>query len=77
MLADVTVSADVTTDPKTSASYYVARIALNADAIKTLKDLRLVPGMPVEAFIEAGERTALSYLIKPFADQFARALKER
>jgi hypothetical protein len=28
--------------------------------------------MPVEAFIETGERTALSYLVKPFTDQFVR-----
>ena len=38
---------------------------------------RLVPGMPVEAFIQTGERTALSYLTKPLADQFAKAWRER
>jgi HlyD family secretion protein len=32
--------------------------------------------MPVEAFISTADRTALSYLLKPFADQMARAFRE-
>jgi hypothetical protein len=28
-----------------------------------------MPNIPVEALIETGRRTAMSYLIKPFADQ--------
>ena len=39
--------------------------------------LKLIPGMPVEAFIATGERTAISYLVKPITDQFARAFRER
>jgi HlyD family secretion protein len=71
------IAADLTRDTQTGQGYYVVRIKAEEDALATLGELKLVPGMPVEAFIEAGERTALSYLIKPFADQFARALKER
>jgi HlyD family secretion protein len=37
----------------------------------------LVPGMPVEAFIQTGERTAISYLVKPFSDQLMRTWRER
>jgi HlyD family secretion protein len=33
--------------------------------------------MPVDAFIETSPRTALSYLVKPFSDQLARAFRER
>ena len=33
--------------------------------------------MPVEAFIQTGDRTVLSYLTKPLTDQVARAWKER
>lgn len=36
-----------------------------------------IHGMPVEAYVETGHRTALSYLLKPLTDQFARAFKER
>jgi HlyD family secretion protein len=39
--------------------------------------LKLVPGMPVEAFIRTGERTMLSYLIKPLSDQARRAFREK
>ena len=38
---------------------------------------KLVPGMPAEAFIATGERTALSYLVRPLADQFTKAFRER
>ena len=53
------------------------RIALPADEIARLGDVKLVPGMPVEAFIQTGERKVLSYLVKPLQDQFARAFRER
>jgi HlyD family secretion protein len=33
--------------------------------------------MPVEAFIETGKRTALSYFLKPVSDQLARTFRER
>jgi HlyD family secretion protein len=36
----------------------------------------LGPGMPVEAFIKTDERTVLSYLIKPFADELQLAFRE-
>jgi len=35
-----------------------------------------VPGMPVEAFIETGSRTAMSYLTKPLRDSLARSFRE-
>ena len=31
-------------------------------------NLKLVPGMPVDAFLQTGERTALSYFLKPLRD---------
>ena len=36
----------------------------------------LVPGMPVEAFIQTGQRTPLSYLVKPLTDHLARTFRE-
>ena len=38
---------------------------------------RLVPCMPVDAFIATGDRTALDYLVKPLSDYFNRAFRER
>lgn len=37
----------------------------------------LVPGMPADVHIRTGERTALSYFLKPLRDQFERAFSER
>jgi HlyD family secretion protein len=70
------ISADLTREAQTGQSFYVARVQADEAALATL-GRKLVPGMPVEAFIETGQRTALSYLVKPFTDQLARAFKER
>ncbi len=71
------VSADVSQDPKSGLSFYTVRIALPEPELGKLAGQRLVPGMPVEAFIQTGDRTVLSYLTKPLTDQVARAWKER
>jgi HlyD family secretion protein len=71
------ISADVTQDAKTGQSYYTARIGLTADELERLGGVKLVPGMPVEAFLQIGERTVLSYLVKPLSDQIAKAWRER
>ncbi len=70
------VSADVTIDPKTGQSHYLARVHLDDAKDVKLGDAKLVPGMPVEVFIATGERTALSYLVKPLSDQMERAFRE-
>lgn len=69
------VSADASTDQQTGASYYTVRATLGLSEIKRLAGKALVPGMPVEAFIKTGERTALAYLIKPIEDQLARSFR--
>jgi HlyD family secretion protein len=73
----VRVGADTSTDQRTGQSYYVVRIAMPVDEIKRLGDVKLTPGMPVEAFIQTGERTMLSYLVKPLRDQLMRAFREK
>ena len=70
------ISADITQDQKTGTSYYVAHITPSPSEIAQLGDVKLVPGMPVEAFIKTSGRTMLSYLIKPLRDQASRAFKE-
>jgi HlyD family secretion protein len=71
------VSADTSTDQRTGQSYYTIRIALPPETVTQLGDVRLLPGMPVEAFVQTGERTVISYLMKPLNDQFMRAFRER
>jgi HlyD family secretion protein len=71
------ISADITTDQRTGVGYYTVRIALAAEEVARLGDVRLVPGMPVEGFIQTGDRTVMSYLMKPMSDHFNRAFREK
>ena len=64
-------------DPSTGQEYYVANVQLAEDALAQLNGMRLVPGMPAEVFVSTDERTAASYLVKPFTDQMNRAFRER
>jgi len=72
----VRIAADTTTDQRTGQSYYLVRISMTASEIGRLGKVKLTPGMPVEAFIQTGERTLLSYLVKPLHDQLMRAFRE-
>jgi HlyD family secretion protein len=71
------ISADTSTDQRTGQSYYTVRIGMAADQVERLGDVKLLPGMPVEAFVQTGDRTMLSYLMKPLHDQFVRAFREK
>ncbi|MDQ0133791.1 HlyD family secretion protein [Neorhizobium galegae] len=70
------IAADLTTDEKNGFSFYLVRLSVSHAELAKLKDLTLVPGMPAEAMIQTGERTALSYLVKPLSDQINRAFRE-
>ncbi len=73
----VRVAPDLTRDERMGTSWFTVRIALDANAMAVLPDLRLMPGMPAEAFIRTGDRTPLDYLAKPLREQIARAFRER
>jgi HlyD family type I secretion membrane fusion protein len=64
-------------DPSNGQEHYIAYVQLVEDALPHLKGVRLVPGMPAEVYISTQERTAASYLTKPFIDQMNRAFRER
>lgn len=71
------VSADLSRDPQLNLIYYTARISFSVDELKRMDKLKLVPGMPAEVYIKTTDRTALSYLMKPLQDQFAKAFREQ
>lgn len=71
-----TVAADLVSNPQTGEAWYTARVHIPKDEMQRLGKVTLVAGMPVEAFIQTGNRSALSYLVKPLADQIARAMRE-
>ena len=71
-----TISADAMTDQASHQSFYRAEITLDAGEMAKLKDNKLVPGMPVQAYIGTGDRTPMAYLLKPFTDYFHMAMRE-
>jgi HlyD family secretion protein len=75
------VSADLaheqTNDGQPPQAYYMVRVSLPANEVARLRDLRLVPGMPVEVFIQTSPRSPLEYLLKPLHEQMARTFRER
>ncbi|MGE4219833.1 MAG: HlyD family type I secretion periplasmic adaptor subunit, partial [Alphaproteobacteria bacterium] len=71
--AVVDVSADALVDEKTGDEFYLARIEVAPEALKTVPDVELYPGMPAEAMIVTGEGTVIDYLMSPVNDLFARA----
>jgi len=71
------VSPDVTTDQRTGQSYYTIRVSMPPEEVARLGDVKMIPGMPVEAFVQTGDRTLMSYLIKPLSDQLMRAFREK
>jgi HlyD family secretion protein len=73
----VRVGADTSTDQRTGQSYYLVRIAMTPEEVARLGEVKLTPGMPVEAFIETGNRTVIFYLVKPLQDQLKRTFREK
>lgn len=71
------VSPATTTDAATGQVYYVAQVSIGKDEMTKLAGKKLLPGMPVEAFIQTESRTVLSYLAKPMTDQFSKAFREQ
>lgn len=72
------VSADVFMDEASKMPYYEAKIEVTKDGMQLLKeyDFVLVSGMPADVMIKIGDRTALSYLVKPFTDMLDRSFNE-
>lgn len=70
------ISPTSVTDPATGQSFYRLKLQIAPDELAKLGSLELVPGMPMEAFLQTSERSALSYLLKPLTDQLNRAFRD-
>lgn len=68
------IAADTTSDAR-MMPYYTVQIALPEAA--SVGGTALKPGMPVDAYVETGERTMIAYLMKPLSDQMSRAFREK
>lgn len=70
------VSSETVEDPVTRLKNYDIKANIAASELKKIGGQRLLPGMPVEIFIETNSQTVLSYLIQPLRDQIARTFRE-
>lgn len=71
------VGADLVKDTANQISYYPVRVRFLDGELQRLKDVQLVPGMPVDAFVTTTTRTFLTYLLEPVGDRISRAVRER
>lgn len=55
------------------AEYYLVRLEITDDLNAKLPGKTLHPGMPVDVIFKGGERSFMSYLLKPLSDQLARS----
>lgn len=70
------VSADKQADQATQEVYYRARLQITDELPPEVDASQFYPGMPVEAYIDGGERTFAEYLVRPILDSFSRAFSE-
>ena len=70
------ISADRVVDPVTNDPYYPVRLAIAEELPDSIDRSQIFPGMPVETYIQTGDRTFLEYLTKPAVDSFRRAFRE-
>lgn len=73
----INLSADRLVDEHDGTPYYLARIEVSKEELAGLGDLALQPGMPVEALIKTGARTALGYMLSPLTENMGLAFRER
>ena len=72
------VGADRIVEERTGTPYYKVRAKVTPEGLKMIaaKKMDVIPGMPVEIFVKTGERTMMSYLLKPVFDRAKTSLSE-
>lgn len=57
-------------------TYYLARVEITKEGLKSLGKRVMQPGMQAEVLLKTGERTLLNYLLHPLTKRVAAAMKE-
>ncbi len=75
------LSKDIVTEPQVNpampgATYYLARISVTSEGLKSLGKREMQPGMPVQVVIKTGERSLLTYLVDPLMQRIRPSMKE-
>lgn len=74
----ITVSPDRLLDEKNGTPYYAVQARVLPEGVKLMqhKHMDVRPGMPVEMFVKTGERSMMSYLLKPVFDRAKTSMSE-
>lgn len=72
----VQVSADALADSRQNTNYFKVVVEVTPQGMTQLQHQEIRAGMPAEVFIKTGERTFMSYLLKPLLDRMNRAFIE-
>lgn len=72
----VSVSRDLLTDAETRQSYFLARVEVTPEGLKTLGARQMQPGMMADVLIKTGERSFLHYLTYPLVRRVAQSMNE-
>ena len=78
LLGTVTYIAPATImDRTTGEMYYLGHVEVLPGELAKLVGSPMLPGMPMEVYVQTEERTVASYLARLIFDQFNRAFRER
>lgn len=73
----LSVSGDLLVDPQNpQAAYFLARLEVTPEGLKTLGSRQMQSGMPAEVVIKTGQRSLLKYLLSPLTKRLAGSMKE-
>jgi len=72
----ITRISDSRSDRAPGQLFYRVAVTVPPEQIARLGNAALPPGMPVQAFLQTGRRSILSYLLQPLSDQVLRAFRE-
>ena len=71
------VSADAIVEPVKEMLYYLARLSIGEKELAKLSTQQaVIPGMPVEVYINGGNRTLIQYLFEPLSEIFRKGMRE-
>jgi membrane fusion protein, protease secretion system len=73
---EITMVGDDKLTTQQGEEYYLAHIKILEEQYAKLGQIKIQPGMPVEVVAKTGERTFMSYLLKPLTDRMARSFKD-
>jgi protease secretion system membrane fusion protein len=62
-------------DETAPIEFYLAQVEITPEGLKSLDKLQVQPGMPVDVLVKTGERTFMSYFLKPLTDKLALSFR--